>query len=131
MYVNDILLASENEQDCKIDTVALLTYLAEQGHKVNKNKLQLWKKMVKYLGFNISFEGRHLDGNRKTAILQAPKPQTKKQMMSFLGMTNFCRAWITNYAEVTHPLQMLIYDKPMAANDTITWTAEGEHVFAQ
>ena len=113
----------------RIVKLILLRYLAEQGHKVSKNKLQLWKKPVKYLGFNISFEGKHLDENRKTAILQAPKPQTKKQMMSFLGMTNW-RAWIANYAEVTHPLQMLIYDQPMAANDIITWTPEGEHAFA-
>lgn len=86
---------------------------------------------MKYLGFNISLEGKHLDETRKTAILRAPKPQTKKQMMSSLGMTYFCRAWIANYAEVTHPLQMLIYDQPMAANGVITWTPGGEHVFVQ
>lgn len=39
--------------------------------------------------FHISQSGKHLDEKRKTAILQAPKPTTKRQMMSFLGMTNF------------------------------------------
>ena len=75
LYMDDILLASPTEQDCKIDTLALLHFLAEQGHKVSKNKLQLWKTTVK-LGYDLSQEGRHLDEDRKTAILQAPKPKT-------------------------------------------------------
>lgn len=34
LYVDDILLASPNQEDCKTDTLALLAFLAEQGHKV-------------------------------------------------------------------------------------------------
>lgn len=54
LYVDDILIASKTEKDCKTDTLALLKFLAEQGHKVSKNKLQLWRPVVKYLGFFIS-----------------------------------------------------------------------------
>lgn len=81
LYVDDILIASKTEKDCKTDTLALLKFLAGQGHKVSKNKLQLWRPVVKYLGFNISQSGKHLDEKRKTAILQAPKPTTKRQMI--------------------------------------------------
>ncbi len=50
-------------------------------------------------------------------------------MMSFLGMTNFCRSWIPNYAEHTASLSKLIYDKPMAAHEALTWTQEAEEAF--
>jgi len=39
LYVDDILLASPTEQDCKIDILALLHFLAEQGHKVSKKQI--------------------------------------------------------------------------------------------
>lgn len=106
-----------------------MSFLAENGHKVNKNKLQLWKTEVKYLGHNIAENGRAVDGETKSAILQAPKPQTKKQMMSFLRMVNYCRAWIPNYAEITGPLTKMIYAEPLTMSDKIEWTPTAEEAF--
>uniref|UniRef100_A0AAY4E079 ribonuclease H n=1 Tax=Denticeps clupeoides TaxID=299321 RepID=A0AAY4E079_9TELE len=98
LYVDDILVASPSLEVYKEDTVALFKHLAQEGHKVSKNKLQLWKPQVKYLGHHLSAGGRTILEERKTAVLQAPKPITKKQMMSFLGLTNYCRSWVPNYA---------------------------------
>ena len=129
LYVDDILVSSPDQETCKQDTIALLKFLAEQGHKASKNKLQLWSTEVKYLGYVISALGRSLDPERKKAILAAPQPQTKKQMMSFLGITNFCRQWIPNYALETQILQSLIYSQPMSARDLIEWTEEARQAF--
>ena len=41
LYVDDILVAAESEENCKTDTLALLNFLAEQGHCVSKDKLQI------------------------------------------------------------------------------------------
>lgn len=131
LYIDEILLASPTKEDCKTDTLALPHFLAEQGHRVSKNKLQLWKTTVKYLGYNLSQEGRHLDKGRKAAILQAPRPTTKRQILSFLGMINFCRSWISNYALLTAPLAALLYDTPLAASDPIVRTAEAGKAFVK
>lgn len=61
--------------------------------------------------------------------MQAPKPKTKKQMMSFLGLCNYCRTWIPNYAEITRPMQDLIFEKPMTAHELIKWTDKGNQAF--
>ncbi|XP_023808656.1 uncharacterized protein LOC101166204 isoform X1 [Oryzias latipes] len=130
-YVDDILIASTSQEFCKKDTIALLTYLAETGNKVNKDKLQLWTPQVKYLGHTLTSQGRKLNEDRKVAILSAPQPLTKKQMMSFLGLCNYCRMWIPNYAEIAAPLQELIYEAPMAAYDKIKWTEQGVKAFCE
>lgn len=54
LYVDDILVASKTKEYCQIDTKALLAFLVSNGHKVSKDKLQLWCTTVKYLGHNIS-----------------------------------------------------------------------------
>lgn len=117
LYVDDILLVSDTEEHCLIDTMALLEFLADQGHKVSKKKLQLVKQQVTYLGHSLTAEERKILPDRKQAIMNAPKPETKKQMMSFLGMINFCRSWICDYAEKVAPLQALIYTEQMSMQD--------------
>ena len=131
LYVDDVLLASPNKITCIKDTVALLKHLAEEGHKVSKAKVQICKEQVKYLGHHLSAGGRTILQDRKTAVLQAPKPQTKKQMMSFLGLTNYCRAWVPNYAEITGPLNKMMYDEQINMSAQIKWTPEAENALCE
>ena len=128
-YVDDILLASKTQTQCKTDTLSLLHYLAKTGNKVSKNKLQLWRAEVRYLGHTLSGSGRTVNTERKKAILEAPKPETKKQIMSFLGLCNYCRQWVPNYAELVRPMHDMIFSQPMAPHDKVTWTKEGSESF--
>lgn len=50
-------------------------------------------------------------------------------MMSYLGLCNFCRCWIPEYASLAQPLQSLIYGKNLALTDKIQWTVEAEKAF--
>lgn len=49
---------------------------------MSKNKLQRCKQEVKYLSHNLLQHGRTVVHSRKDVVLTAPKPQTKKQIMS-------------------------------------------------
>lgn len=129
LYVDDVLLASPDTETCEKDSKALLRHLAAEGHKVSKGKLQFCQTHVKYLGHTLSAGGRTIIAERKTAVLQAPKPITKKQMMSFLGLTGYCRSWIPNYAEIVGPLQKLMYNEDLKMSSTLKWTPEAEQAF--
>lgn len=131
LHVDDVLLASPDEETCRQDTLALLKHLAEEGHKVSKNKLQFCKEQVKYLGHHLSAGGRTIVEERKTVILQAPKPVTKKQMMSFLGLTNYCRSWVPNYAEITAPLQKMMNQNDLKMTSHLEWNEEANEAFCK
>lgn len=49
--------------------------------------------------------------------------------MSFLGLTNFCRSWMSYYSELAAPLMPLVYETHMAASDKIEWTIKAEKAF--
>jgi hypothetical protein len=42
--------------------------------------------------------------NRKTTTLQIPLPKTKRDIVSFLGLTGYFRIWIPNYSIIAKPL---------------------------
>ncbi|XP_048009377.1 protein NYNRIN-like [Megalobrama amblycephala] len=129
-YVDDILICAKDETTCVKDTVTLLQHLAQEGHKVSKPKLQFVKKQVTFLGHIISANSKSLSGKRVQAITEVPKPTTKKQMLSFLGMCSYCRTFIPNYAILEQPLRALTTGKELKSCDKINWTGEAEKAFA-
>ena len=50
-YVDDLLLAAENKDDCWEGTKASLRLLMEAGYRVSKKKARICKEEVRYLGF--------------------------------------------------------------------------------
>uniref|UniRef100_A0A8P4FYC4 ribonuclease H n=1 Tax=Dicentrarchus labrax TaxID=13489 RepID=A0A8P4FYC4_DICLA len=129
-YVDDLMVASPSEEACKTNTIALLTFLANSGHKASLSKLQFVQTKVAYLGHVITAEGKSLSPKRIAAIQNVPRPVTKKHVLSFLGMTSYCRQWIPNYSEREAPLSATVHGKKLTAHGKITWTPEAEKAFA-
>ncbi|XP_070408065.1 uncharacterized protein [Nothobranchius furzeri] len=50
-------------------------------------------------------------------------------MMQFLGLANYCRQYIPNYAEKTQPLSEMIHGQKLEMKDKLTWTAATEAAF--
>ena len=63
-YVDDLLICSTSEDNCKKDTLTLLRELAGKGHKVPKAKLQLCETQVTYRGHVLSGTSRRLSNDR-------------------------------------------------------------------
>lgn len=97
-----------------MDSLGVLKHLAAEGHKVSsRNELQFWRRQVKYLAPGLSAGGWSILEDRETVILQAPKPQTKEQMMSFSGPTNYWYSRVSNYAETTAPPPKVKYEEDL------------------
>ncbi|KAI2645687.1 hypothetical protein H4Q32_030001 [Labeo rohita] len=128
-YVDDLCVASRDEATCVADTVTLLKHLAEEGHRVSLSKLQFAKQQVIFLGHVITPNSKSLSDKRIQGIKDVPKPITRKQMLSFLGMCSYCRTFIPNYAILEQPLRSLTVGKGLKSTDKIEWTAEAEEAF--
>lgn len=79
-----------------------------------------------YLGQLISKGQRSISDNHLEAIRKAPKPQTVREMMTFLGIAGYYSAWIEDYASLTGPLRAMIKDTGNAQlHGNLTWTTDG------
>ncbi|RLV63439.1 hypothetical protein DV515_00018270 [Chloebia gouldiae] len=85
-------------------TIALLNMLGQAGYRVSKEKAQLVRKSVLYLGCELAQGQRRLGTNRVEAICSIPLPRSHQELRSFLGMVGWCRLWILNFGLIAKPL---------------------------
>ncbi|RMC21777.1 hypothetical protein DUI87_02646 [Hirundo rustica rustica] len=103
-YVDDIFLAATERDICSQLTISLLNMLGQGGHRVSRDKAQLVRTEVVYLGCEISKGVRKLGTNRIAAICTIPVPRNHQELRSFLGMVGWCRLWILNFGLLARPL---------------------------
>ncbi|GAB0207993.1 protein NYNRIN-like [Grus japonensis] len=127
-YVDDILIAAESKETCFEMTISLLNFLGQGGYRVSRNKAQIGKEAVIYLGFEISQGQRQLGNERKEAICQIPEPNSPKELKAFLGMIGWCRLWILNYGLYVKPLYEALKE---SKDQYLTWTPECHKSFKE
>lgn len=129
-YVDDILLCAPDAETCHKDSVRLLQILAENGHKASQKKLQYCQDSVVYLGQVISHGKRNISDEHLTAIRQAPKPRTAREMLKFLGICGYSSVWVEEYTKLTEALRAMVRDTGSDnLSALLTWTPEGHLAF--
>ncbi|XP_026017353.1 uncharacterized protein LOC113018501 [Astatotilapia calliptera] len=129
-YVDDLLIAAPSAADCTAASFVVLNRLAECGFKVSKDKLQLVRPEVTFLGRVIAHKSVGLMNTHRDQILTHPKPRTVREMLSFLGLTGYSRQFIPDYAGKTAPLRGLM--KQVGVRNfkaELPWTPEAEAAF--
>ena len=72
--------------------------------KCKPKKCKLFSTEIEYLGYIVSHSGLRMDPAKVDKILAWPFPTTGNDMLSFLGLCNFYRTLIRNFAEYADPL---------------------------
>ncbi|KAK1343655.1 LOW QUALITY PROTEIN: hypothetical protein QTO34_014208 [Cnephaeus nilssonii] len=69
----------------------------EKVYKVYKDKGQFSKLQVIYLGLSLSPTEKGITSQQRNLILNIPLPQTKQELLTFLGLANFFHTWVPNF----------------------------------
>ena len=79
---------------------------------------------VAYLGHIVSTNGITPDPQKVAAVLQFPQPTEAKPLKQFLGLTDYYRKFIHNYASIAELLH-----QPLKSHKKFQWTPSCQQAF--
>lgn len=106
-YLDDVVVYSKNFEDHIEHLKQVTTRLREAGLTVKPGKVILAKSEISFLGHIVSEKGVRIDQSRTRAIHKFPVPRSKKEVARFIGMCNFFRKFVQNFAGLAAPLNQL------------------------
>ncbi len=97
----------------------VLNQLTTAGAKIALHKGQWCKTKVNYVGLLVGRNGIEPQSNRTQAIQSIKTPTNISELRSFLGVCNYSRQFIENYADIVRPLTSLLKkDEPFVWTET-------------
>eukprot|EP00731_Ephydatia_muelleri_P012306 Em0006g1200a len=97
VYIDDLLVSGESEEEHLKTLGRVLTRLQEAGLKLKRSKCSFMVSTVEYLGHVISEKGIQ---EKTKAIVNAPTPQNVTQLKSFLGLLNYYGKFLPHLASM-------------------------------
>ena len=121
-FIDDILEHTVDWSDHIVGLRELLQRLRQAGLTARPSKCMVGFTSVEFLGHNVGDGILTPNQDKARDIVEARRPETKKQIRSFLGMVGFYRRFIPQFAEIALPLTNLT---KKGNPNKLVW--EGEH----
>ena len=102
--MDDCLIFSKTFQEHLGHVKAVLQRLRDARIQLRSEKCHFAYAEVDFLGHHITPEGRIPGRSSVELLLHFPRPNSVKELQSFLGSVNFYRAYIPRIAQIAHPL---------------------------
>ena len=126
-YIDDCLVHTESWEQHMETLREFLGRVRRAKLTVRPSKCEMGFENMEFVGHEVKKGeiGLHADNIKK--IREAPRPKTKTQVRSFLGLTGFYRGYIDKYAEIAEPLTDLTKKK---SPNVIKWGETQEKAFS-
>ena len=116
-YLDDVLVLGKGFWSHMENIETCFQRVDDSGMKLKPRKCIFFCTETVFLGRKITQEGILIDEKKIEALKSWPRPETRKQLQSFLGFTNYHRDHIAGYSEIAAPLCALA-----GSRDTFDWT---------
>ena len=123
LYLDDILVYSSSVEEHKIHLRKLFDILHKNKLYIKPSKCTIGVDEVDFLGHKVNAEGIYMQSKLMSAILDWPQPQSLKDVQKFLGLANYYRKFIKEFARIVQPISDLLRRK------TFIWSSEQEKSF--
>jgi len=125
-FIDDILVATDTEEGHDELVEEVLKRLEENDLFVKLKKCKWKVREVEFLGVIISPKGVEMQKEKVERVLNWPVPRNVKEVQKFLGLANYYRRFIKDFAKIAAPLHVLVRKK-----QKWKWEKEQEEVFGR
>lgn len=107
-YLDDVLIAGKDFDDCYRRLNLVLERLARANVKINFNKCKFFVSQLPYLGHIISDKGLMPNPEKVSTINAAKIPKNSTELKAFLGLVNYYGKFLQNLSTTLNPLYHLL-----------------------
>ena len=130
LYLDNCMVHANSVVEFLSRLEEVFTRFRGSGISLNPSKCKLGISQVEYVGHTIDKDGLHFTRSKIDSVLNFPKPRTKRQIKSFLGLANYFRDHIKNHSMRVQKLQEMVDGyQSRHAHHKIVWTPEAEAAF--
>ncbi|GFO03184.1 hypothetical protein PoB_002968900 [Plakobranchus ocellatus] len=127
-YFDDTLVFATSWQQHIVALRSFLVLLRRHGLHVNPSKVALASSSVEFLGHMVSSGTLASVQKKMDKILQLSVPMKKNEVRSLLGLVNYYRHFVANFASMSAPLSDLLHQ---GTPDKVQWTPRCHQFLAE
>jgi len=124
LYLDDVTAHGTTFDRALENLVAVFQKLRAANLKLKPSKCKLFATEVAFLGHVVGRDGIRCAPRLLEAVEQWEQPQNLTEVQSFLGLTNYYRKFVPDYAEIAHSLHQLA-----KKGEAFVWTEERKQAF--
>ena len=129
-YMDDILVASHDQNQHITHLRQVFTQLNDHGLQVNPSKCVLGVSELDFLGFHVDCNGIRPLTDKVQVIKDFPLPGTRRKLWQFLGLVNFYHRFVPKCAHILQPLHDLVTTAPKG-DTPLDWTSAARTAFQE
>ena len=107
VYIDEVIIFSPSFEEHLSRLTAVFGRLRDANLKLKPSKCHFARTSVDFLGFVVSSEGILPDPSKLDAVRTFPVPKSVKDVRSFLGLCNYYRRFVKDFAKIASPLNRL------------------------
>ena len=108
VYLDDILIFSEDEAEHTEHVCEVLRCLGKAGLYLNLEKCEFWTKRIGFVGYIVMPGGIAMELDRVSSIHDWPAPRSHHDIQVFLGFANFYQRFVAYFSWIVWPLTALL-----------------------
>jgi hypothetical protein len=124
VFIDDILVYSENERDHEEHLRIILTRLRDHKLYAKFSKCEFWLKKVPSLGHILSENRVSVDPSKVQKVMDWMASTTVPEVRSFLGSDGYYHRFILDFSKIAKPMMSLLQK-----DHRFVWTEECEATF--
>jgi len=108
VFIDNVMIAMETEEEHDKIVEEVLRRLEENDLFVKPEKC-VWKvREVGFLGVIIGENGVRIEKEKMQRVIEWPVPKSVKDMQKFLGLANYYRWFVKDFAKIARPLHEMM-----------------------